>query len=199
MWHMRCGDTVSSSSIKRWVGGWVCVYGPAAAASACSAAGDREHSSIASDIPLAHLSGGSQWQLGPLAWLLSACLLLLTRGDAAEAHACVGVWLCRVVCGTRHYAAPALLIGLSRAKLVVQFSVHHHQCLTQAAGACASAAVAATGTCRGAVEPESWTAAERLRLNFPPHRAPNSQRLRLACQVGTAMAAVCGWDVVVSL
>ncbi len=37
----------------------------------------------------------------------------------------------------------------------------------------------------GAVEPAEWTTAERLRLNFPPHRAPNNSRLRLACQVGS--------------
>lgn len=36
---------------------------------------------------------------------------------------------------------------------------------------------------RGSVSPAAWTAAERLRLNFPPHKAPNNQRLRLACQV----------------
>ena len=43
------------------------------------------------------------------------------------------------------------------------------------------------GTCavevRGAVDPGEWTAAERLRLNFPPHGAPGNARLRLACQV----------------
>ncbi|WIA12545.1 hypothetical protein OEZ85_006206 [Tetradesmus obliquus] len=43
------------------------------------------------------------------------------------------------------------------------------------------------GTCaveiRGEVAPASWTAAEQLRLNFPPHKPPNNQRLRLACQV----------------
>jgi len=43
------------------------------------------------------------------------------------------------------------------------------------------------GTCavevRGKVQPPSWTAAEQLRLNFPPHKAPNNERLRLACQV----------------
>jgi hypothetical protein len=35
----------------------------------------------------------------------------------------------------------------------------------------------------GAVAPPSWTAAERLRLNFPPHAPPGNARLRLACQV----------------
>ena len=34
-----------------------------------------------------------------------------------------------------------------------------------------------------AVLPEQWTAAERLRLNFPPHAPPTNHRLRLACQV----------------
>lgn len=44
------------------------------------------------------------------------------------------------------------------------------------------------GTCavevQGVVEPQQWTAAERLRLHFPPHSPPGNQRLRLACQVG---------------
>lgn len=44
------------------------------------------------------------------------------------------------------------------------------------------------GTCavevQGPVEPQQWTAAERLRLHFPPHVPPGNQRLRLACQVG---------------
>ena len=43
------------------------------------------------------------------------------------------------------------------------------------------------GTCaveiKGAVEPKAWNTRERLRLNFPPHSAPNSLKLRLACQV----------------
>ena len=46
------------------------------------------------------------------------------------------------------------------------------------------------GTCavevQGPVEPQQWTAAERLRLHFPPHSPPGNQRLRLACQVGWA-------------
>ncbi|KAI8466906.1 MAG: hypothetical protein J3K34DRAFT_387226 [Monoraphidium minutum] len=46
------------------------------------------------------------------------------------------------------------------------------------------------GTCaveiRGKVEPAEWTTAEQLRLNFPPHKAPNNARLRLACQVSCA-------------
>jgi hypothetical protein len=33
------------------------------------------------------------------------------------------------------------------------------------------------------VEPTSWTTAERLRLNFPPHQPPGNATLRLACQV----------------
>lgn len=36
---------------------------------------------------------------------------------------------------------------------------------------------------RGKVLPKQWCTAEQLRLNFPPHKAPNNQRLRLACQV----------------
>ncbi|GLI60753.1 hypothetical protein VaNZ11_002983, partial [Volvox africanus] len=48
--------------------------------------------------------------------------------------------------------------------------------------------IGSCGTCaveisRGEVEPSSWTTAERLRLNFPPHSAPTNTRLRLACQV----------------
>ncbi|EFJ45088.1 hypothetical protein VOLCADRAFT_75978 [Volvox carteri f. nagariensis] len=47
--------------------------------------------------------------------------------------------------------------------------------------------IGSCGTCaveiRGVVEPSSWTVAERLRLNFPPHSVPNNSRLRLACQV----------------
>ncbi|GIL50661.1 hypothetical protein Vafri_6790, partial [Volvox africanus] len=48
--------------------------------------------------------------------------------------------------------------------------------------------IGSCGTCaveisRGEVQPSSWTTAERLRLNFPPHSAPNNTRLRLACQV----------------
>lgn len=42
--------------------------------------------------------------------------------------------------------------------------------------------------------PASWTAAEQLRLNFPPHKPPNNQRLRLACQVGPS----CGHDIISS-
>lgn len=37
---------------------------------------------------------------------------------------------------------------------------------------------------RGEVEPAAWTAAERLRLNFPPHGPPGNEKLRLACQAG---------------
>ena len=47
-------------------------------------------------------------------------------------------------------------------------------------GTCGTCAVRLTA---GAVDPPAWTAAERLRLNFPPHRAPGSEALRLACQV----------------
>jgi hypothetical protein len=45
-------------------------------------------------------------------------------------------------------------------------------------------AVMHAASCRGEVQPSSWTTAEQLRLNCPPHKAPNNQRLRLACQVG---------------
>ena len=37
--------------------------------------------------------------------------------------------------------------------------------------------------CRGPVEPASWNRVESARLNFPPHKPPSNQRLRLACQV----------------
>lgn len=54
------------------------------------------------------------------------------------------------------------------------------------------------GTCavevQGPVEPQQWTAAERLRLHFPPHAPPGNQRLRLACQVGRACCAGAGSD-----
>jgi ferredoxin len=50
------------------------------------------------------------------------------------------------------------------------------------------------GTCaveiKGAVEPKAWNTKERLRLNFPPHSAPNSLKLRLACQVAVTVAAL---------
>lgn len=46
-------------------------------------------------------------------------------------------------------------------------------------GTCGTCAVALEGE----VSPASWNAQERLRLNFPPHRPPNNERLRLACQV----------------
>eukprot|EP00200_Dunaliella_tertiolecta_P005107 CAMPEP_0202337376 /NCGR_PEP_ID=MMETSP1126-20121109/82_1 /ASSEMBLY_ACC=CAM_ASM_000457 /TAXON_ID=3047 /ORGANISM="Dunaliella tertiolecta, Strain CCMP1320" /LENGTH=215 /DNA_ID=CAMNT_0048927553 /DNA_START=1225 /DNA_END=1872 /DNA_ORIENTATION=+ len=46
-------------------------------------------------------------------------------------------------------------------------------------GTCGTCAVQISGT----VFPAELTSAEKLRLNFPPHRPPNNQRLRLACQV----------------
>jgi ferredoxin len=50
------------------------------------------------------------------------------------------------------------------------------------------------GTCavqlEGQVYPESWNARERLRLNFPPHKPPNNERLRLACQVNFNLQVV---------
>ncbi|KAG2435452.1 hypothetical protein HYH02_011952 [Chlamydomonas schloesseri] len=50
--------------------------------------------------------------------------------------------------------------------------------------------IGSCGTCaveiQGEVQPASWTTAEQLRLNIPPHSAPGNQRLRLACQVACA-------------
>lgn len=43
------------------------------------------------------------------------------------------------------------------------------------------------GTCAvevdGDVVPPQWSDIEKARLNFPPHKAPGNQSLRLACQV----------------
>ncbi|KAF5833841.1 hypothetical protein DUNSADRAFT_9715 [Dunaliella salina] len=46
-------------------------------------------------------------------------------------------------------------------------------------GTCGTCAVQISGN----ISPKDLTPAEKLRLNFPPHKAPNNQRLRLACQV----------------
>eukprot|EP00418_Pyrodinium_bahamense_P071584 CAMPEP_0179084038 /NCGR_PEP_ID=MMETSP0796-20121207/37982_1 /TAXON_ID=73915 /ORGANISM="Pyrodinium bahamense, Strain pbaha01" /LENGTH=182 /DNA_ID=CAMNT_0020781453 /DNA_START=67 /DNA_END=615 /DNA_ORIENTATION=+ len=45
-------------------------------------------------------------------------------------------------------------------------------------GTCGTCAVSISGP----VEPVVWTAMEQFRLQLPPHRAPQSQQLRLACQ-----------------
>ncbi|CAG9461431.1 unnamed protein product [Pedinophyceae sp. YPF-701] len=50
-------------------------------------------------------------------------------------------------------------------------------------GTCAVEIKAAAQTGALPVAPAAWTAQERLRLNFPPHKPPGNQRLRLACQV----------------
>lgn len=51
------------------------------------------------------------------------------------------------------------------------------------------------GTCaveiEGDVSPKSWNAKEGLRLNFPPHKSPGNQKLRLACQVGWCSLRSC--------
>lgn len=83
--------------------------------------------------------------------------------------------------GRRLQAAPGTT--LRTALLEAGVSPHNGRAVLincRGLGTCGTCAVAV----QGAVEPAEWTPQERLRLNFPPHSAPNNQRLRLACQVG---------------